>query len=65
MVVTWVTQDFIDESYVEYGRKTINKRAKGTAKLFTNGLVLQRNITIHRVILSGLETDQTYCNHLV
>lgn len=64
MIVTWVTQDYIKDSYVEYGINSFKLTAQGTARLFTNGGDEKRNITIHRVVLSNLTSGETYCKQL-
>jgi hypothetical protein len=62
MIVTWVTQDPIDESTVEYGcDNNAVEAANGTRSSFTDGGFKKRVITIHRVLLTGLKPNKLYC----
>jgi hypothetical protein len=60
MIVTWVTQDPVNESVVEYGINSINQVALGTQDLFVDGGFERRHLTIHRVQLSNLIPGKTY-----
>jgi hypothetical protein len=62
MIVTWVTQDAVDESTVEYGydNEEVQKQ-NGTSGLFVDGGREKRKITIHRVLLSDLKPGKIYC----
>lgn len=61
-MVTWSTMNST-RSYVEYGvaPSQLNKLVHGKSELFTDGGTEHRQQYIHRVILSGLEPNTTYC----
>ena len=60
MMITWVTLDLVNDSVVEYGQNSINKRANGTYKVFRDGGSEHRVMNIHRVLLEDLIPGQTY-----
>jgi hypothetical protein len=60
MIVTWVTLDYVNESFVEYGLKALDQRAAGYQTNFTDGGNEHRTLTIHRVLLSNLTFGQQY-----
>lgn len=62
MIVTWVTQDYVNESVVEYGIDAINQVTMGNQTIFTDWGVERRKMTIHRVLLQNLKPGTTYRN---
>jgi hypothetical protein len=60
MIVTWVTQDAVNESVVEYGSDSLNKVEYGTHDLFVDGGFQRRHLYIHRVQLSNLVPGTVY-----
>lgn len=66
MIITWVTQDFVNETVVEYGHEFFEQKAVGTGKIFQNKNSdwTNREITIHSVLLDGLIPGQFYSNSI-
>lgn len=62
MQVTWVTLDYVNESTVEYGTNDLNNSTTGISETFIDGGSEKRKINIHRVVLTGLLSNQTYSN---
>jgi hypothetical protein len=61
MIVTWVTQDPVNESVVEYGLGAVIGQVEyGAFELFVDGGFEKREITVHRVQLSNLIPGKTY-----
>ncbi|ESO12513.1 hypothetical protein HELRODRAFT_62767 [Helobdella robusta] len=68
MIVTWVTQDNSDGSFVEYGSHSagagMDRVAKGEAILFEDGGSEKRKFFIHKVLLTGLIPNTFYVYHV-
>lgn len=60
MIVTWVTQDPVNESMVEFGLTSLNQVAQGSSQVFVDGGTQKRSMTVHRVQLTNLVPGQTY-----
>jgi hypothetical protein len=60
MIVTWVTQDDVKESVVEYGTNFINQVESSTRDIFVDGGKEKRQMYIHRVQLSNLDPGTVY-----
>jgi hypothetical protein len=62
MIVTWITLNEVNDSIVEYGRRTVNeKRALGSVSIFRDDGSEKRHEYIHRVVLTNLIPGQKYC----
>lgn len=60
MVVTWVTQDSVVDSVVEYGVGNLDTFQNGTVESFLDGGPKQRTMFMHRTVASGLKPGQKY-----
>ena len=60
MIVTWVTLDYVNESFVEYGEQTLDHIFAGESFNFTDGGIERRKINIHRVRIDNLVPGKTY-----
>ncbi|KAI0213631.1 Acid phosphatase type 7 [Lamellibrachia satsuma] len=64
MVVTWVTINSTDVSFVEYGLSDMNLRARGIEDKFIDGGPQKRVLYMHRVKIRGLACGQKYNYHV-
>lgn len=62
MIITWTTMDFVNETVVEYGIDYLKNQQLGKAVNFKNKNkdFINRDETVHSVLLSNLIPGQTY-----
>ena len=60
MILTWTTQDFVNETVVEYGIDLFDLNAVGFSRIFRDGGAEKRETTIHQVALNNLIPGQAY-----
>ncbi|CAF0901288.1 unnamed protein product [Didymodactylos carnosus] len=63
MVVTWITLNEVNDSAVEYGIETFDKRVNGSVSIFNDGGSEKRKEYVHRVVLHELTPGQKYYYH--
>lgn len=65
MIITWTTMDFVNETVVEYGIDYLKNQQLGKAVNFKNKNkdFINRDETVHSVLLSNLIPGQTYKYH--
>ena len=61
MIITWVTQNYVQPSVVEYGISSLDNSTKGTEAIFKDRGNETRTIYMHRVKLTDLIPGQKYC----
>ena len=61
MIITWITLDYVNESFVEFGVNELSYRSEGYVKKFVNNWIGTQRVTfVHQTMLTGLVPDQTY-----
>ncbi|CAF0993366.1 unnamed protein product [Didymodactylos carnosus] len=63
MVVTWITLTEVNDSVVEYGIDTFDKRVNGSVSIFDDGGSEKRREYVHRVVIRNLIPGQKYYYH--
>ena len=60
MIISWITQDFVNESFVEYGLHILDMMVEGEVKVFKDGGLERRKINTHRVLIENLIPGASY-----
>lgn len=63
-MITWSTFNYTKDSLADYGEDVMDKQARGTAWLFTDGGHEKRTQWIHKVVLKNLKFNTRYGNSL-